>query len=48
MFVDAASTALEQKDLTAMNFILACSNTADARTQEKIREMMASLKSGLK
>lgn len=48
MYIDAASTALEQKDLTAMNFVLACSNAADVRTQEKIRDMITSLKSGMK
>jgi siroheme synthase (precorrin-2 oxidase/ferrochelatase) len=44
MLLEAAQTALEQKDLAAITFVLACCN--ERRLQEKISLMIASLRNG--
>ncbi|OXU24054.1 hypothetical protein TSAR_010562, partial [Trichomalopsis sarcophagae] len=46
MLLEAAQTALEQKDLAAMSYVLSRCNASDRRLQEKVSAMMASLKNG--
>lgn len=46
MLLEAAQTALEQKDLAAMTYVLSRCNASDRRLQEKVSAMLASLKNG--
>ena len=44
MLTEAAQIALEQKDSSALNFVLAQCNSSDRRLQEKINSMITSLR----
>ena len=46
MLMDAAQTAVEQKDPSALSYVLAHCGPSDRRIAEKINEMMASFKTG--
>lgn len=46
MLGEAAQVAYEQKDTSALSFILAQCGTADRQIAEKINGMIASLRSG--